>query len=39
MGKATGETSATVRKRVIAARKIQAQRMSGSGTTCNAQVK
>ncbi|RYZ85989.1 MAG: ATP-binding protein [Proteobacteria bacterium] len=39
MGKATGETSATVRKRVVAARKIQTERMSGSGITCNAQMK
>jgi magnesium chelatase family protein len=39
MGKATGESSACVRQRVVAARKKQVDRMSGSGISCNAQMK
>jgi magnesium chelatase family protein len=39
MGKRAGEPSATVRKRVVAARAKQTQRMNGSGLTCNAQLK
>jgi hypothetical protein len=39
MGKATGESSACVRQCVVAARKLQTERMNGSGTTCNAQMK
>ncbi len=39
MGKRAGESSACVRKRVVAARKRQTERMLGSGLTCNAQLK
>jgi magnesium chelatase family protein len=39
MGKSTGESSACVRQRVVAARKKQVDRMSGSGISCNAQMK
>jgi magnesium chelatase family protein len=39
MGKATGESSACVRQRVVAARKKQVDRMQGSGISCNAQMK
>ena len=39
MGKRAGEPSATVRKRVVAARARQTQRINGSGLTCNAQLK
>ena len=38
MNKRGGESSATVRRRVCAARKLQVERM-GSGITCNAQMK
>ena len=39
MGKRVGESSSCVRKRVVAARKRQTERMGGSGLTCNAQLK
>ncbi|PQV64508.1 magnesium chelatase family protein [Abditibacterium utsteinense] len=39
MGKRAGESSSCVRKRVVAARKRQTERMRGSGLTCNAQLK
>ncbi len=35
---APGESSASIRKRVNAARKIQQQRLDGSGVTCNAKM-
>jgi magnesium chelatase family protein len=39
MGKATGESSACVRQRVVAAHKKQVNRINGSGISCNAQIK
>ncbi len=39
MGKSGGENSATVRRRVCAARERQGQRMAGEGVSCNAQMK
>jgi magnesium chelatase family protein len=36
--KATGETSAEIRKRVEAAREIQNKRYEGTGVTCNARL-
>jgi len=36
MGKASGETSAVVRQRVLAARDLQQQRFADSATSCNA---
>ena len=39
MGKRAGESSACVRKRVVAARRRQTERMRGSGLACNAQLR
>ncbi len=39
MSKSTGESSATVRRRVCAARERQVARMGGEGVSCNAQMK
>lgn len=39
MGKESGESSATVRRRVGAARSRQVERLKADGLTCNAQLK
>ena len=39
MGKAIGESSATVRRRVKAARAVQVERLQEDGLTCNAQLR
>lgn len=39
MGKAVGESSATVRRRVCQARERQVARLQGDGITCNAQLR
>ena len=39
MGKRTGESSATVRRRVQSARAQQTARMSGTNVSCNARMK
>lgn len=39
MGRAPGESSATVRRRVVAARERQVQRFSDEGISCNAQMR
>jgi len=39
MGKAIGESSATVRRRVKAARAVQVERLQEDGLSCNAQLR